>query len=164
MTVWKPVPGFRYYSVSDGGEVRSVAKSATGRLVAGEIVKGGYVRVRLVDSTLGKDRRFFVNRLVLWVFDSEGFFIGAEAAHLDGNPANNKLLNLKWSSKKENASHRIAHGTHPGGEKNPAAKLNLSQVNQIRRKLSRGCSGRALAREFGVDKATIYNIKHRRNW
>ena len=51
------------------------------------------------------------------------------------------------------------------GSNNPAALLNESQVLEIRRRyVPKYGNAIALAREFGVSRATISSIVHRRTW
>jgi HNH endonuclease len=59
----------------------------------------------------GKARTQQVHALVLEAF------VGPRPAgfvtrHLDGNPANNDLTNLRWGTHSENVRDSIAHGTH----------------------------------------------------
>lgn len=49
-------------------------------------------------------------------------------------------------------------------EKSPRAKFTNREVIEIRARLDAGESGAAIAREFGVCKATISSIKVRRYW
>lgn len=82
-----------------------------------------------------------------------------ECRHLDGNPANNRLSNLKWGTKVENESDKRRHGTSNVGPRNGQAKLNVDQVAEIRRRYAvGGVTQLALAREFGVSDGTICNI------
>ncbi len=44
------------------------------------------------------------------------------------------------------------------------AKLTPSDIQHIREKLAKGCSQTTLAKECGVSRATIGDIKHQRTW
>lgn len=50
------------------------------------------------------------------------------------------------------------------GEKNPNAKLNLSQVREIRYRAERGAKSKDLAQEFGVARRTLSAIIHQEIW
>lgn len=99
---WKPVPGWEgQYEVSDLGAVRSLPRRAwstrgsgfwvnvKGRHVKAPI-RGGHPSVRL-----GGEEERQVRFLVLEAFTSPPY-IGTPK-HLDGDPTNNSLANLRWS-------------------------------------------------------------------
>lgn len=50
------------------------------------------------------------------------------------------------------------------GEQSPHAKLTQLQVDEIRLRRASGETGRALAKEFGVNPATICNLWKRKSW
>jgi hypothetical protein len=50
------------------------------------------------------------------------------------------------------------------GEKHYAARLTEKQVLDIRKRLEEGAFLRTLAKEYGVGKTTINNIKCRHTW
>lgn len=52
----------------------------------------------------------------------------------------------------------------PAGDKHHRRRLSSIQVVEIRRRLSLGESGASLARSFGVNPNTIYNIAANRTW
>jgi predicted DNA-binding protein (UPF0251 family) len=54
--------------------------------------------------------------------------------------------------------------TNEGGEKNPASKLTLDQVKQIRILLSEKVKQRVIAEKFNVSVPTISNIKTSYRW
>lgn len=106
---------------------------------------------------------YMISRLVLSAFVGP-CPPGHECAHLDGDPTNNMLENLVWATKKENASHKILHGTDPAGERNPAAKMTFAQVEAIREMLESGMRPSLLARIAGVSETAIGRIAHERGW
>lgn len=71
---------------------------------------------------------------------------------------------ISWKTEVENAADKMAHGTALLGEKNPLAKLSLSDVMEIRRRLSDGEMQTAIASDFGVTKQAIWSIKAGRSW
>lgn len=114
---WKPVVGHEgIYEVSDHGNVKRVV-GGVGRAKAGNLLKlmidaKGYRYVRL------SRRMRRVHRLV-----AEAFFGPSEllVRHLDGDPSNNSIGNLRYGTPADNAADRIRHGrtTYAG----PAAPI-----------------------------------------
>ena len=84
-----------------------------------------------------------------------------EARHLDGNPSNNCLMNLKWGTVEENTSDRGRHGNFTNGERNGQAKLKTADVIAIRQSKS---SIKDLAIQYGVAQTCISRIRLRRRW
>ena len=89
-----------------------------------------------------------------------------QAAHSCGNGHMGCVnpRHLRWATPSENALEKYSHGTMRVGERNGFAKLNSSQVKEIRRRLSLGEKGKDLASLFGVTPSTISVIKKRKAW
>ena len=111
---WKPIPGFAgAYEVSDHGNVRSLRGWRDLPIpypLTQNVNHKGYKRVVL--SLDGKSKTWFVHVLVLLAF------VGPKSGklqtrHLNGNPADNRLSNLRYGTKSQNTHDQIAHGTHP---------------------------------------------------
>jgi hypothetical protein len=124
--IWRPVVGFEeLYEVSDHGNVRSVdrwvASAPTvrrpvprirhfpGRALKPHRNSKGYLLVPL--SRNGVSKSFRIHRLVLIAFVGD-CPEGQEGCHLDGNPANNHLSNLRWGTASDNTRDKIRHGRH----------------------------------------------------
>lgn len=90
--------------------------------------------------------------------------VGYETCHKDGNPANNRLKNLRWGTKSSNNLDKRKHGTDQSGERSATRKLSLIEVRQIRQlKLPQV----AIASKFGICRDTVMKIRNRtlwRNW
>jgi DNA invertase Pin-like site-specific DNA recombinase len=84
--------------------------------------------------------------------------------HLDGNSLNNNLNNLKYGTYKENYNDSVRHGTNQIGIRNPRAVLSEEDVQDIRLRLSIGELQKNIAKKYGVNTATIFSIKNKRNW
>lgn len=157
---WRLVPGMPHYLISNHGHAKSVKKDGhKGKVLIPTIMprsSGGYAQV-----TMYKRLRL-VHRLVLLAFVGP-CPNGHQTAHLDGNPLNNHVSNLKWATPKENCSHRYLHGTHPTGERSATAKLTQKQVDEIRalHKIERQVD---LAKRFGVARSTIQRIQSGERW
>ena len=121
----------------------------------------GYHLVSLCKN--GSSKRITIHKLVLEAFESKRPH-GLQAAHLDGNPSNNKIENLKWTTPKENTSHKNIHKTMKKGIDIPTSKFTNEQVLEIResfnydnnRKGNRNAT--YFAKKYGVSRRTIRSM------
>lgn len=171
---WRPVVGFEgFYEVSSLGRVKSVQRVITRSNGAKQTVRerirklmaakrGGYAVVTI--NKPGVKVLATVHRLVLEAF------IGArpdgmECCHLDGDPMNSRLDNLRWGTPKSNGQDRIRHGTQTTCADHPCARMTRNDVVQAR-DLRR--SGRwtvqQLADRFGVHNSTMSAALSGRTW
>jgi transposase len=58
----------------------------------------------------------------------------------------------------------ITKKRNPHGESHGCSKLKNEQVLEIRKSLGEGMSLSKLAKEFGVSKRAVLNIKHKKTW
>lgn len=118
MTEWRPVLGFEgRYEVSDDGRVRSVTRTTKIRdgrqytFVGQErktfLVKG-YPHLSIKRN--GRHVNKYVHLLVCEAFYGPRPSPQHEARHLNGNPLDNRVENLAWGTKSENAQDTIRHG------------------------------------------------------
>lgn len=156
-----PVLGFPSYSVNSLGVIY---RNDSGKALAQQANAKGYLTVNL--SEAGKSTRRTVHRIVLESFVGvrpEGF----QALHGDGDPANNRLSNLRWGDASENEADKALHGTKAIGSRNGASKLSEEMVHEIiEAKLAGGKQWGAgiLARKFGVDISTITRAARGKHW
>lgn len=116
---WIPIPGYDGYSVSDTGEVMSFKRSRAGRLLRQIPATGGYRLVKLGNANNPKR----IHRLVLEAFVGP-CPEGMEACHNNGDPADNRLENLRWDTKSANMTDRnVHHRGQAGKESCPAGHL-----------------------------------------
>lgn len=167
--IWKPVLGAEnYYEVSNAGLVRSVRfvnnmvdkLRDEPKILRQQTDRKGYKRVTL---PLPEKKNRTVHRIVLEAFVGP-CPKGMECAHLNGNPADNRLENLKWCTRSENFSHKELHGTGNKGAKNPKAILKEAQVVKIKKLLEKGDCVAQIARDYKVARQTIDNIKRGVRW
>jgi hypothetical protein len=149
---WVQIPSYPGYEVSDSGCVRS---RRTGKLLSLSTKRGKHPYQRAHLCQEGKARYVLVHRLVL-----ESFVgpcpDGMQALHLDNNPRNNRLDNLRWGTAKENHSTIDRRGTANG-----RCKLTPKKVSDIRASKEQHST---LSTRFGVSATTIQNIRNRRLW
>lgn len=179
MEEWRDVPGWEgFYQVSDAGNIRSVdreyiAKNSKGCLqffnLKGKILRrprnkvSGYEMVSL--SRRGcKKVDAYVHDLVLLAFRGPkppGF----EVCHGNGIRHDNRLVNLRYGTRSENALDRHLHGTFNPlrGEAAPAAKLTEADVRWIRRNAG-VISQRKMAAIFGVSHPVIGHVQRGDAW
>ncbi len=121
----------------------------------------GYLNVRM--NVAGKRLRVPVHRLVCRAFHGEPQ-PGQQVRHLNGDPFDNRAVNLAWGTPRENAADRDDHGRSVRGERVVQHKLTASQVDDIRRRAAAGERQRALAAEFGVSETTVSAVVLRKWW
>jgi hypothetical protein len=176
--VWKPIPGFPGYEVSDQGRVRSYWQQTFHKGQPGSTqirvdepqrilqttLSAGYQRVCLAQN--GHYPRIRVHRLVLLAFVGP-CPPGMESCHNDGIRSNSCLTNLRWDTPSNNQLDRRKHGLDrcgPFGAKRAGAKLTDALVIQIREMAVQGRSNASLGRQFGVSTTVIWHIVHRNRW
>ena len=160
----KPIPGFPGYKISREGRVWSEPNSQhkTGKwLKPYKYDKYDHLGVVLYRGKKAYHR--YVHCLVLETF-VEPRPEGMECRHLDGDPTNNHLNNLRWGTRVENASDQVRHGTDPRGVRNGISKLEEDDVRLVRVWCGLGYKQQVIAEAFGIYRGTVSNIKTGRGW
>lgn len=174
--MWKPVPGYEgLYEVSDCGLIRSLERQRRGhkstfrvgdRLLKAQMV-GGYLMVRLYKQR-GNGVAWeakTVHRLVAEAFLPNPANLPV-VNHLDGVKANCAAANLEWTTHSENIRHAYASGLKIAkrGSDHAMARLNESQVVEIKARLRAGESQRLIGLAYGVGRGAIRDIKLGKSW
>jgi hypothetical protein len=162
----KVILGFPNYSVAKDGRMWSKQRAgAKGGRIQGETCRDGHIRMRLFNQNGSK--RIMLHRLVLEAYVGP-CPEGMQCRHLNGDPADNRLDNLKWGTPKENHADAIRHGTHTclhqEGELAGNHKLTSKQVVEIKKLLTEGLTHRKIGVLYRVDKSTIGFISTGRTW
>lgn len=163
MEQWKRI-GSWPYDASDYGQIRSHTRrilDSQGRLqtkrgrllVLSEHKETGHLYAYLYVNNRQIARH--VGRLVLEAFVGP-CPQGMECCHNDGDPANNRLENLRWDTRHSNVRDRVNAGS--------GYKLTPEDVQTIRQLLTAGHPRSDVARQFNVTYATIYGIATNRSW
>lgn len=168
--IWRPIPDFPDYEVSNLGRVKSLdrfinQKCNSKALRKGKVLKqhknrDGYLVVPLTKNN--KSKNFLVHRLV-----AKTFIINPqnmrEINHIDGNKENNNVNNLCWCTRSENIKHAYMTGLEQPkcGTEHPGAMFTTEDIQRIRSSYiprNREFGARALSRKYGVHRTTIERI------
>jgi len=174
--IWKNVPGYENYQVSNYGNVKKINCSIndfmnfkngvtvkrTRKYKEKELKKikngDGYYVVGL------PNKKFKVHRLVLTAFVGMPMS-RLDACHNNGVKTDNRLDNLRWDTRSGNFKDKLKHGTALTCEKHYGHKLTWNDVDEIRFLKKRyNLSYKMLANMFGVHVGTIYPIIKNITW
>lgn len=147
---WNPVLDFPGYYVSEDGRIISFLRRNP-HILTPIRSRTGHLYIFLYRR--GQMTKVWIHRAVLMAFKrppSEG----EECRHLNGDPKDNRIFNLKWGSKQDNADDRRLHGTIPIGESAGTHKLTEQDVLYIRKNY-KNKTLRAWAAEYGVSHTCI---------
>lgn len=167
METWKNLPSHPRYEVSSEGRVRSAPfTDASGRPRKERMLKpspttDGYLRANL--WVAGRAVHPLIHRLVHLAFHGP-IPAGFEVNHLNGDRADNRPENLNSLSHGDNVRHsRDTLGALYATYGN--AKIGVAEIREIDALLRGGVlSDRAIARIYGLCKASVWNIKRGRTW
>lgn len=167
--LYRSIPGFPGYTVGEDGSVWS-CRNRRGGIGAGRRQlkpNRSTGRIPYLFVVLCKNNRHYfrlVHRLVLETHVG-ACPPGMQCRHLNGDPADNRLGNLCWGSRRENAADKLVHGTATRGERHGLARLTETDIRAIRASTdrSRGWMTR-LATEYGVSQTHISRIIKGRAW
>jgi protein gp37 len=136
---------------------RWTAPKPTGRAMSPEVGESGHLRVSMCGPD-GKAVHRGVHRLVLEAFDRAPL-PEEQGCHINGDPADCRLLNLRWGSQSSNWEDRKRHG-----RQRSYSKLSDTQVAEIRARAAEGDGVCLLGREYGVTDTQIRNIVDGKHW
>lgn len=123
--IWKDIVGYEgLYQVSNLGRVKSLGNGNSNASKEKILKPGangkGYSFINLCKD--GKAKNYHIHRLVLMAFNPVENMENLEVDHIDTNPSNNILENLRWTTHKENCNNslsKIKYIKSKKGENNP---------------------------------------------
>ena len=151
--IWKDIPNYEGYQVSNLGNVRTFNKTTYTKKHGVRHWKNRVLKQKWCKATSnsnrydarvnlwkeGKEKTFLVARLVAIVFLDNLEYEKMTVNHIDGNPKNNCVENLEWCTRKENIQKGFENGLYPqtrvllvnklSGEKKEFA--SLSKANKF---------------------------------
>lgn len=148
------IPLYNDYGISAQGELINIA---TGKLKSWSVTKsggpknqtGGYLFNRVVNDE-GFSKLLFLHRALCMVFlPYGGDVLSRVVNHKDGNPDNNRLENLEWTSYRENNLHAVAIGLRPNSSA-PILMRNLKTGETLRFESIAAC-----AKSLGHERDTF---------
>ena len=151
--IWKEIPNFPKYEVSNLGRVRKHFKMRGIRLLKPTPDAHGYLKINPRENGIRGNLK--VHQLVANLF-LELQPAGMWPNHKDGDQSNNSANNLEWTTPSENTRHFLKLGKRRG-----KAKVCVQDIPIIRASRS---PNRELAKIYGVQEQTIYRIKRGESW
>lgn len=167
--IFKPVPEFEMYEVSNLGRIKSFALYPDGRILKPSVTRDGYLRTALTKDS--KVKHLSIHRLVALAFipNPEN---KPEVNHINGIKTDNIVDNLEWSTSSENQLHAFKTGLQTPhsnggakGELNSHSILSKEDVLKIRELFSSGNFKQTeLADLYNVKRGCIFSIVRFRTW
>jgi hypothetical protein len=164
---WRAIPQFPEYVASSLGRVKritSLHRNYVGMIMKPTVNRRGYHFISLFSGK--RYYRMTIGRMILMAFVGPPPTPKSQAAHWDGDKANNRIENLRWATALENAADkkRLGEDGDQAGEANPRAKFTDAQIREIRSHPKEYGVGVRLAKQYGVCPQTINLILNGRRW
>lgn len=160
--LWKDIIGYEgIYQVSNYGTIRALERMVNHHLGGKRKIKGktlkpflntqGYYQVNLCKN--GKRKPYTIHKLVMLAFVGERP-ADMEIRHLNSKCTDNRLCNLAYGTHSENMidAGMISHLRRQ--------RLTIQDVENIRKKIAKGERVNDIAKEYGVCRRTIGDIKN----
>tara|TARA_R110002049_G_scaffold6287_1_gene40166 strand:- start:732 stop:1277 length:546 start_codon:yes stop_codon:yes gene_type:complete len=126
----------------------------------------GYQNLPLKQKRNGKLTSRYVHKLVGEHFleKNDGIYV----IHLNYDKTDNRVGNLKWTTKREKEIHQFSNPEYKNKpRKRTYAKLTETRVKLIKRKINdpnRRTRMKMIAKQFGISEMQLYRIKNGENW
>jgi hypothetical protein len=165
--IWKKIPNFSRYEVSNLGRLRSLDYKRSGKVRVLKPAKSpdGYMKTVLVNDE-GKYCSWTVHLFVMLAFVGKKPE-GLEVNHKNGDKTDNRVENLEYVTHKQNVQHSFDNGFEKPlrGEDNPTSKLTNKDVLEIREYVKnkreqgvRYYGRKELADKYGISEYHIKDI------
>lgn len=127
----------------------------------------GYQNLPLKQKVNGKSTSRYVHKLVAEHFLEKND--GICVIHLNYDKKDNRVVNLKWATKREKEIHQFSNPQYKNRvRKTPYnAKLTETHVKLLKRKINdpnRRTRLKMIAKQFGISEMQLYRIKIGENW
>ncbi len=156
-------PELMSYVISNHGRVKLRTKTQTEYKLMTKFAKASGFNMFFYKKKGNKSASFYVHRAVAILFienkENKRFVI-----HLDNDPLNNSILNLKWVNRAELVAHQQKN---PKRHTKKGYKLTDGRVRIIKRKIfdpNNKTRIKMIAKQFGVSTMQIWRIKSGENW
>ncbi len=149
--VWKPIDQFEGYYASCYGDILSLLQREPCVLKQSKDSKG-YAIVN-IGGTVRRVHRLVCAAFIHLDLDKPD----VEVLHVDDNPLNNNISNLRLGSHRDN----LQDMTDKGRRRGPPIRLSDNQVRTIRTRFNNGEKGLHLAKSYGVSPSLISSICNR---
>ena len=154
MEQWLKHPRYDGYSVSNYGRIMTDLYRSSSRIIKIQH-KGGRATIGLTYE----GRRIStvqVSRLVAECFLPD-FTKDCVVLHLDNDPLNNMVQNLKCGTQSENIRQCVSEGRHH------KRKVDEQKMNNIKKSIESGLSRKQISEKYGYPFSTICDIIRRKN-
>jgi len=154
--MWKAIPEFPGYEVSNHGRVRSHKRKRVRILKPGPAgSRRQYRAVHLFQDGKGYSRRIApLVALAFWGPCPNGL----EVCHNDGDPTNDCLDNLRYGTHKSNMEDASRQTEWPSGEANGNSLYTDGFAKQLRKEFASGISTPNLAQKHNLPRQHVTNI------
>lgn len=159
-----PIDGFPGYYVSSDGIVFSTQdwRGKRFRELTQYPNTYGYMRVRLTNESVRVSK--FVHKLVADAYLTKKPSDDYQICHINGNKNDNRAVNLRWGTAKDNAKDREDHGKTARGIRNGFSKLTENDVAEIKKMIMQKEAQWKIAKKFGVSQSAISRIATKEQW
>jgi hypothetical protein len=177
----KAIPGYEgLYAVTKDGRVwsyprkwksgrsRNSNNQHLGKWLKPQKHTGGYLFVGL-SATSGQVRRMYIHRVVALTYLTNGKCL-AEVNHKNTDKTDNRVSNLGWCTRQQNAKHARKHNLYLGpknparGERHPDTLLRDADVLDIRRRAGKGEKPRFILKDYPIARTTYYEMISGHTW
>jgi HNH endonuclease/NUMOD4 motif len=162
--IWKSIPNHPLYLVSNKGRIASIMVlqyNNAGRHIVH--LTTGSTKGRKGTGRLPK-KMTLVHRAVLEAFVGPPPTSTSVCRHRNDVPNDNRLENLEWGTKSDNAKDALRNGRWPINEDAGRAVLSNKDVTMIRTYYDRMYDLNTIAAAFKISASHVYGIGKRRFW